>query len=193
MFLRKAALRPVPPYAIVDQRAIELVEHALEEQQDQLQGLLDAAYRELDRQHPALAAWLAEQVSHQQDEIAQSLGYFLAVTVFMAFREGFPTRLSEVDDNAIRLALDTLEADEEIRANDPAEVFESDDVIAMGQPTLVEFVQHHFHHVLEQSGPGAELEDLHRVYRTILVEVIALSHAVNSPQGTKGPPKEALA
>lgn len=183
MFLRKAALRPVPKYAIVGEQAIEAVELTLEEEDENLQDSLDAGYRELDRKQPILAGWLAEEVSHRSDEMAQSLGYFLAVTVFLAFQEAFPRRLGEVDQGALQITLDTLEADEELRAEDPLEVLDSDDVVAMTQPALLEWVQHHLQEALEQAGDDAHLEDLDRVYRAILVEVIALSHAVQGPPG----------
>ncbi len=190
MFLRKAALRPVPKYAIVDEAAVEAVEQGLDDQEEQLQEALDAGYRLLDRKQPILAKWLAEEVSHQKDELAQSLGYFLAVTVFQAFHEAFPARLGAVDERALQIALETLEADEEIRAADPIEVLDSDDVVAMGQPVVLSYVQHHIGEALEQAGEEANLEDLNRIYRAILVEVIALSHAVGPPSGTTS---EALA
>ena len=192
MFLRKAALRPVPSHALVDEHAIEAVEQSLESSEDELQATLDTGYRELDRRQPALATWLAEQVSGGEDELAQSLGYFLVVTVFLAFREAFPSRLREVDDEALRMALDTLEADEQLREDDPSEVFDSDDVVAMGQPVLVDFVQHHVQEAIEQAGDEADLDELDRIYRAVLIEIIALSHAVSSPSGRFGPAKESL-
>lgn len=183
VFLRKAALRPVPKYAIVGEEAIEAVEQSLEHDEEDLQDALDTGYRDLDRRQPVLATWLAEELSHRSDEMAQSLGYFLAVTVFMAFREAFPRRLGQVDEGALRIALETLEADEELRAEDPLEVLDSDDVVALTQPALLDWVQHHLQEALEQAGDEADLEDLDRVYRAILVEVITLSHAVQAPPG----------
>lgn len=183
-FVLKAALRPVPRHAVVDEVAIQGVEEQLGEEGDELQETLDATYREMDRKQPALAQWLGDQVSSRSDDLAQSLGYFLAVTVYMAFREAFPTRLIEVDETSLKLAIDTLAADEELRANDPAEVMESDDVVAMGQPVLLHFVQHHLEQALSQAGEDPDLEAFDHIYRAVLVEVIALSHAVRSPEGT---------
>ncbi len=183
MFLRKAALRPVPRWAVVDELAIDGLEENLGDGQERLQGALDAGYREMDRLQPHLAEWLAGQVSSRKDELAQSVGYFLAVTVYLAFREAFPTRLSTVDEVSLKLAIDTLSADEELRANDPTEVLESDDVVAMGQPVVLGYVQHHFDEALAQADDDVDLEAFDIVYRAILVEVIALSHAVRSPDG----------
>lgn len=183
MFLRKAAIRPVPKYAVVQEAAIDALEMELEGDDDGLQGALDAGYRDLDRRQPHLAEWLAEQVSGRSDELAQSLGYFLAVAVFLAFREAFPRRLGQVDEGGLRMALDTLSTDEQLRADDPLEVLDSDDVVAMGQPVVLEYVQHHLSEALEQVGEAANLDELDRIYRAILVEVIALSHAVEGPPG----------
>lgn len=183
VFLRKAALRPVPRWAVVDDLAIDALEESLGESEEGLQQALDAGYREMDRLQPHLAEWLAGQVSSRKDELAQSVGYFLAVTVYLAFREAFPTRLDTVDEVSLKLAIDTLSADEELRANDPSEVLESDDVVAMGQPAVLGYVQHHFDEALAQADDEVDLEAFDVVYRAILVEVIALSHAVRSPTG----------
>ena len=168
---------------MVDDLAIDALEEALGEGEANLQQALDAGYREMDRLQPHLAEWLAGQVSSRKDELAQSVGYFLAVTVYIAFREAFPTRLDTVDEVSLKLAIDTLSADEELRANDPSEILESDDVVAMGQPAILGYVQHHFDEALAQADDDVDLEAFDVVYRAILVEVIALSHAVRSPGG----------
>jgi hypothetical protein len=182
-FIRKSALREVPRHAIVDEVAMAAVEEQLGDEGEALQGVLDGTYREMDRKQPVLAAWLGDQVSARRDDLAQSLGYFLVVTVYMAFREAFPTRLLEVDEPALELAVQTLAADEELRANDPTETMESDDVVAMGQPALLQFVQHHLDQALSQAGDEPDLEAFDHVYRAVLVQVIALSHAVHEPAG----------
>lgn len=171
----------MPRWAVVDDVAIDSLEDGLGEAEEDLQETLDAGYREMDRLQPHLAEWLAQEVSSRHDELAQSVGYFLAVTVYLAFKEAFPTRLGMVDDASLRLAIDTLDTDEELRANDPTEVLESDDVVAMGQPALISYVQHHFDEALAQAEGDADLEAFDIVYHAILVEVIALSHAVRAP------------
>jgi len=185
VFLRKAALRPIHKWAVVDDAAVEAIERELEGVDDDLQEILDVAYRELERRQPALSRWLAEEVALRSDELAQSLGYFLVVTVFRTFREAFPARLTEVDQAALEIALDTLRTDEEIRAADPLEVLDSDDVLAMGQPAVLSYIQHHLEEAVAQAGAEADLEDLDRIYRAILVEVIALSAAVGAPAGAE--------
>lgn len=177
----------MPGYAVVDDSSVEAVEELLGDGSDDLQELLDRGYRDLDRQQPVLGQWLAEEVSSRRDELVQSLGYFLSVTVFLAFREAFPRRLGTVDPGTLEIALETLAADEELRAEDPTEVLDSDDVVAMGQPAIVGFVQHHVQQALEQADEDVDLHDLDRVYRAVLIEVIALSHAVSSPTGRADP------
>jgi hypothetical protein len=186
-FLQRAALRPVPAYAVVDENALAQLENSLDEDEDRLQDKLDQAFRELDRLQPDLGRYLTEELSKSTDDIAQSLGYFLIVTVFMAFREAFPTRLGSVTPDGLEAALASLAADEALRAEDPNEVLESDDVLAMGQPALIDFVQEHVQEALEVSPEDTNLDDLDNVYRAILVEVIALSHAVQPGPGEPEP------
>src|SRR5688500_828806 len=185
MFLRKAALRPVPDWAVVDERAIALLEEALEDggAEKKLQETLDNGFRDLGRRQPVLATFLGEEVGSRSDDLAQSLGYFLVVTVYLAFHEAFPTRLREVDDGSLQAAIDALEADEELRADDPSELIESADVVAMGHPVVLRYVQHYLQEALGQAGEEADLEELDRIYRVVLVEVIVLSHAVSAPGG----------
>jgi hypothetical protein len=193
VFLRKAALRPVPRWAIVDEEAIATVEASLEDDETNLQESLDRGYSELDRLQPTIALWMADELSRMHDELVQSVGYFLSVTVYLAFREAFPTRLREVDEGMLQIAEATLTADEELRAEDPLEILDSDDVLAISQPSLVAYVQHHVGEALDQGEGEVDLDELDRAYRALLVQVIALSHAVASPTGELGPSREALA
>ena len=184
-FVRRTALRDVPAWARVDEVALQAVEESLAEDGDELQKTLDGSYREMDLRQPALAQWLADQVSSKSDDLAQSLGYFLAVTVYMAFREAFPRRLDAVEARALQIAIEMLAVDEQLRANDPSELLESDDVVAMGQPVLLHFVQHHLDQALEQAGDEPDLAAFDQIYRAVLVEVIVLSDAVIPPDGTQ--------
>ena len=157
------------------------------------QESLDRGYSELDRLQPTIALWMADELSRMRDELVQSVGYFLSVTVYLAFREAFPTRLREVDEGMLQIAEATLTADEELRAEDPMEILDSDDVLAISQPSLVAYVQHHVGEALDQGEGEVDLDELDRAYRALLVQVIALSHAVASPTGELGPSREALA
>jgi hypothetical protein len=193
VFLRKAALRPVPSHARVDEHPIEIVEGRLAVDEPEVQRLLDEGFHDLEQRQPVLAEWLAEVLSRGQDELVQSLGYFLSVTIYQAFREAFPTRLVEVDHGSLELAVETLALDEQLRRDDPEETLESDDVIAMSQPHILQFVEYHVGEAVSQSEGSLSQDELDRVYRTILVEVVALSHAVASPSGHVGPTSDVLA
>ena len=193
MILQKAALRPVPPYAIVDANTLHALELTLDENEAQLQEILDRAFGDMDRRQPTIAGWLSDSLAQTDDELVQSLGYFLIVTVYLAFREAFPVRLTEVDDNALEMASATLEIDEEIRAADPTEILDSDDILAMSQPSVLAYIQHHIDEALGQAEEEINIEELEHMYRSILIQVIALSHAVTSPSGELGPSPDMLA
>jgi len=193
VFVRKAALRPVPSWAVVDAHFIEAVELSLESEDVELQDALDRGYREIDAKQPALAAFAAAELSETEDELAQSLGYFLIVTVFLAFQEAFPRRMGAVAEAELNIAGEMLAVDEALRAEDPSEIMDSDDVVAMGQPGILSYVQHHVAEALEQGDGEVDLEQLDRVYRAVLVEVIALGQGVISPSGGVGPSREDLA
>jgi hypothetical protein len=192
VFFRKAAIRPIPRYAVIDRRVIDEIERELEGESVVLQNKLDRLYGKLGQQQPVLSSFLSDELGEIEDELAQSLGYFLIAAVHMIFSEAFPSRLEEVDEDALALALATLSADEELRALDPLEKLDSDDLIAMNQPAVVDFVQHHVREAFEQADDDIPVTQLDRVYRAILVQIIALSHAVISPSGVAGPPSESL-
>ena len=58
MFVRTAALRPVPSYATVEDRWVQVVEQSLDDDEEKLQELLDRGFRELDARQPAVAQCL---------------------------------------------------------------------------------------------------------------------------------------
>jgi len=193
VFFRKAAIRPIPRYAVVDRRVVDEVERMLEGESVSLQNKLDRLFAQLGQKQPAIYSFVSDELGEIPNELAQSLGYFLVAAVHLIFSEAFPNRLEEVDEAALALALATLSADEELRALDPLEKLDSDDLIAMNQPAVVEFVQHHVREAYDQADEDAPpIEQLDRVYRAILVQIIALSHAVLSPSGVSGPPSESL-
>ena len=192
VFFRKAAIRPIPRYAVIDRRFVDVVEHELDGESVVLQNKLDRLYNQLAQRQPALSIFLSAELGEIEDELAQSLGYFLIAAVHMLFTEAFPNRLEEVDEDALAVALATLSADEELRALDPLEKLDSDDLVGMNQPAVVDFVQHHVREAFEQAEDDIPVEALDRVYRAILVQIIALGHAVLSPTGAAGPPSESL-
>lgn len=193
MFVGKAALRPVPPYAVVSEHAVESVDEALDRDHEALQEWLDERYQDFEKRQPVLGDWVSERISECELELAQSLGYFLCIVIYEIFREAFPTRLYEVDEDALELTLQTLDIDEAVRAADPSRSLATDDVVALGQPAIVVLLQHHLREAIEQLDDESRNGELEDIYRVILALVVALSHAVESPTGERGPAAHTLA
>ncbi|MCX7808152.1 MAG: hypothetical protein N2515_06060 [Deltaproteobacteria bacterium] len=183
MFFRKAAIRPIPRWAVVDEEAVLAVEAMLELSDEAFEQAMEQAYRQMEERQPTLTAWLVAQFTFHENELVQSVAFFLAVSVYMAFREAFPTRLQTIDAAQLELAIETFITDESIRQEDPIEVMETDDIIAVGQPAVVHFIQSHVDEAIGQAGENPPLDAFDHVYRSLLVEVVALSHAVSPPHG----------
>jgi hypothetical protein len=134
-------------------------------------------------QQQVLAQYVADKLLHSLDDAALALGRMLAVAVFMAF-ETFPgTELRRLGVDAVAAADASLSADEELRRMDPVDALESEDIVAMEQPALVAFVNAHIGVTLEQHADSIDVDDVAVVFRAILVEILALSHAVAPPPG----------
>lgn len=186
MWPARAAIRPVAPHAVVPQAAVDEIEADFSRAED-LEGRVDRAFHELDKQQPAMARYLAREVDRVSDETAQALGHFLGVAVHGAFVAAFGTRLRSVDDRVLETAIASMDWDEELRRGAPDEVLESDDVVAIGQPHLVAFVREQLEAALEadEDGdpPDVDLEAVDAIYRAILVEIMAFSQVVAPPRG----------
>ncbi len=187
MWPARAAIRPVPNHAVVPREVIDALEAEFAES-DNLEKRIDRAFDSLDERQPALAGYLAEEIDELEDDTVQALGHFLGVAVHEAFTGAFGKRVREIDDASVAVARGSLEADEDLRRGSPDEVFESDDVVAMAQPHILAFVREQLDAVLEPDEEDAEsgevdLEAVYKVYRAILVEIVALSQAVDGPAG----------
>ncbi|MBK7586039.1 MAG: hypothetical protein IPI67_38370 [Myxococcales bacterium] len=183
MWVRSSAIRPVPSYARVPTHALESVRESLAEDDDRAREQLDAAFERFERSQPALAARVAETLGKPLDETALALGYFLALAVWLAFEKIHGEYVSEIREDEIQATEELLSLDEELRRADPAEALDSDDVIGMEQPHLVEFVHEHVDATLEAHADEVDVDDVHLVYRTVLIEILALSYAVQRPSG----------
>ena len=183
MWVRRSAIRPVPSYAKVAAHAIESVREGLADDDDEARTQLDEAFERFERTQASLAAHVAEALSKPLDETALALGYFLALAVWLAFEQAHGRHIDEVKDEELEATDQLLSLDEELRRADPAEALDSDDVIAMEQPHLLEFVHEHIDATLEAHADSIDVDDVHSVYRLVLVEVLALSYAVQRPAG----------
>lgn len=181
MWVRRAAIRPVPAYALVPLRALTAVEDELGEDDDQARARLDDSFSRFERTQPALADRISRTLNGPLDETALALGYFLTLAIWLAFDRVFSGDLGEVTETALRGVEEALQLDEQIRLSDPAEAVDSDDVVAMEQPDILSFVHEHVDAALEANADEVDVDDVHSIYHVVLVEVLALSYAVRPP------------
>lgn len=183
MWVRRSAIRPVPPYARVTRQALDAVRGSLADDDDEARVQLDHAFERFEEDQPALAAYLAEVLNPPLDDTALALGYFLALTVWLSFRHSHDESMQEVLEPDLVATEQLLTLDEELRRTDPEEALDSDDVIGMEQPDLLSFVHEHIDATLDAHADEIDVDDVHVVYRVVLVEVLALSYAVRLPTG----------
>jgi len=183
VWVRGTAIRPVPSYAKVAESALDSVRRNLSEEDETVRSQLDEAFDRFEREQPALAAHIGDVLSSPLDETALALGYFLALVVWMTFERAHGSYLDEVTAESIQATEELLDLDEQLRRKDPSEAIDTDDVIAMEQPTLLEFVHEHLDATLEAHAEDVDVDDVHSVYRLVLVEILSLSYAVRKPAG----------
>jgi hypothetical protein len=183
VWVRRSAIRPVPSYAGVPLHVLDAVRDGLAEDDEQARTQLDEAFERFERAQPALAAHVAEALGRPLDETALALGYFLALTVWLSFDRTHGAFLNEVTEEELVATEELLALDEELRRADPAESLDSDDVVAMEQPHVVAFVHEHIDGTLDAHAEEIDVDDVHSVYRVVLVEILALSYAVRQPDG----------
>ncbi len=190
MWVRRAAIRPVPTFAQVPLRALTTVEDELGEDDEQARTRLDEAFARFERTQPALAERISKALNGPLDETALALGYFLTLAIWLAFDRVFRSDLAEVTETALGSVEEALQLDEQIRLSDPAEAVDSDDVVAMEQPDVLSFVHEHLDAALEANADEVDVDDVHAIYRVVLVEVLALSYAVRPPANWAVPAPE---
>jgi hypothetical protein len=182
VWVRRAAIRPVPSYARVPATVLAEIEAELAEDDDVARDRLDRAFERFEATQPSIAERVAKALGRPLDETALALGYFLTLSVWLAFARNFDGRLAEVARDEVLAAEQSLALDEELRRVDPAEAVDSDDVIAMEQPYLISFVHEHLDHALEAHAGDVDLDDVDAIYHVVLIEILALSYAVRPPE-----------
>jgi hypothetical protein len=182
-WVRGAAIRPVPAYAVVPGATLDSVERELARDEDEAHSVLDRAFHRFEETQPNLADKMGHVLAQPIDETALALGYFLSIAIWLAFERAFPERLALVTEDSVRATEAALSLEEELRASHADEPLELDDVVAMEQPAVLAFVNEHLEAALDPPRE-VDVEDVHLVYRAILVLTLALSHAV-SPVGGK--------
>jgi hypothetical protein len=182
VWVRSAAIRPVPSYASVPAHVLSAVETQLADDDHGAREKLSEAFSRFEETQPALAGHVSELLSRPLDETALALGYFLSLAVWLAFDRHFDGALGEVTATALEGVAEALDLDEELRRADPTEAVESDDVVAMEQPHVLAFVHEHVDAALEANADEVDVDDVQRIYRLVLVETLALSYAVQPPR-----------
>jgi hypothetical protein len=167
----------------VNEASLDVVRHSLSEDDEEARAQLDDAFDRFERDQSALAAYVGETLSEPLDETALALGYFLTLAVWLAFEQAHGGHLEEVAVEALQATEELISLDEQLRQKDLAEALDTDDVIAMEQPHLLEFVHDHVDGTLEAHAEAVDVDDVHTIYRLVLIEILALSYAVREPAG----------
>ncbi len=155
MWVRGAAIRPVPKYAIVDAAALEQIERGLADESPEARSELDGAFARFESTQPELSDAVSQVLSRPLDETALALGYFLSIAVWLAFERTFgPARLREVSRDALRATEEAIKLEEELRAAHGDEPFDLDDVVSIEQPNVLAFVHEHVDAALEPRPPA---------------------------------------
>ncbi|MCA9588185.1 MAG: hypothetical protein KC657_22840 [Myxococcales bacterium] len=194
MWVRGAAIRPVPAYAVVPSHVLDDVEAELAASGYGDNPDLDDAFSRFERTQPHLAQLAATVLQKPLDETALALGYFLNIAVWLAFERAFGPRLEEVTEGELEAAQSAVALEEELRAAHAEEPLDVEDVMAIEQPAVLAFLNEHVDAALEPADReqrDVDVDDVHTVYRAALVLTLALSHGVR-PVGAEKP-RELLA
>jgi hypothetical protein len=185
----------VPAHAVVDASMLEDVEDDLADDGEETKAELDRSFARFEQTQPELAAHVAHVLAKPLDETALALGYFLSIAVWLAFERSFPGRVDRVSADALKATEDALDLEEQLRAEHASEPLDVEDVVALEQPGVLAFVNEHVDAALEVGeGDGeVDVDDVHQVYRAVVVLTLALSHAVRPAAGTTGRRDEMLA
>jgi tetrahydromethanopterin S-methyltransferase subunit G len=193
VWVRSAAIRPVPSYALLPEEALGAVEQWLGSDEAETEQRLHEAFERFERTQPALAQRVGRSLGRSKDEVALALGYFLSLVIWLGFEQAFGSRLAELSGTAVDSAEQSLKLDEQLRGQDPVEAVDSDDVVAMEQPHAVEFIHEHVEAALEAHAGQVDVDAVHGIYRVLLIELLALSHAVAAPADFVGTGNEICA
>ena len=204
MWVRGAAIRPVPRYAVVPASTLAAIERELADDSPRSRDELDGAFARFEATQPHLADAVSQVLSKPLDETALALGYFLSISIFLAFERTFgESRLREVSADCLAATEHSIALEEELRAAHGDEPLDLDDVVSLEQPHVLAFVHEHVDAALEPgcaesveaaAGGGGEpaprearevdVDDVHAVYRGIVLLTLCLSHAVVAVDGT---------
>jgi hypothetical protein len=201
MWVRGAAIRPVPRYAVVDAATLEQIEVGLADDSNRAHDELDGAFARFESTQPELADAISQVLSKPLDDTALALGYFLSIAVWLAFERTFgAARLRQVSRDALEATDEAINLEEELRAAHGDEPFDLDDVVSIEQPNVLAFVHEHVDAALEPQYGGepaesreVDVDDVHAVYRSVVLLTLCLSHAVLPVDGASRSNRELIA
>jgi hypothetical protein len=221
MWVRGAAIRPVPRYAVVDAATLDQIERELADDSPRAHGELDGAFARFESTQPYLADVLSQLLAKPLDDTALALGYFLSIAIWLAFERTFgEARMREVSQDALEATEQAIKLEEELRAAHGDEPFDLDDVVSIEQPNVLAFIHEHVDAALEpHSSPGVsavsapgmpgcgegregevaslsrdvDADDVDAVYRAIVLLTLCLSHAVLPVDGAARGTRELMA
>ena len=179
MFVEPVALAAVPGYARIMQGSVDGALSRIAHAHDGHERALRAGFLEMEQRQPALAAYVAHELSDLQLDEVQAQAYFLSVLVFRVFEEAFGPRLPRVELADINRALARLIADSELRAQHLRGATYSEDAIAVGQPALLCCLRAQIDRAIHDR-PELAWESLDRFYESLLVMILVLTQAVTS-------------
>jgi hypothetical protein len=203
MWVRGAAIRPVPRYAVLDSAMLEAIERELADDSPGARDELDGAFARFESAQPHLADALSQVLSRPLDDTALALGYFLSISIWLAFERTFgATRLREVSPDGLKATEEAIRLEEELRAAHGDEPLDLDDVVSIEQPGVFAFVHEHVDAALEPADKDAQrveparevdVDDVHAVYRAVVLLTLCLSHAVLPVDGASRGSRELIA
>ncbi len=173
----------MPSYARVPSHALEHVRRQLVLEGDEAHDRLDEAFEDFEEEQPILASLVGQILSRPLSEPAMALGFFLSVSIWLAFDHTHGSAVQCVGAEELYSTQELVSLDESLRVGESQEPLETADVISMEQPALVEFVHEHMEATLDMRDTDITASELSLIYRTVLVEILALSYAVAAPVG----------
>jgi hypothetical protein len=205
MWVRGAAIRPVPRFAVVPRSTLDQIERELADDSPRAQGELDGAFARFESTQPQLADAISQVLARPLHQTALALGYFLSIAVWLSFERTFgEARLRPVSSDALSATDQAIALEEELRAAHGDAPFDLDDVVSVEQPNVLTFVHEHVEAAFAPSSrpdgaaketrpreprePREPRDDVRAVVRAVVLLTLCLSHAVvplsDTPRGS---------
>lgn len=179
MFVEPVALDDVPDHARILPSVVDVVGRRVFCGSSERVRTLGGGFRLMEQRQPALAAFVAYELSELVSPQLQEVAYGLSVFVFSAFDEAFGLRLRRVELSDINRALSRLVADSELRSTWVRGNSYSEDAIALGQPALIGCLRAEIERTISRQ-PEIEWENLDRFYESLLAMVLVMTQAVTA-------------